>query len=78
MAVVMVCDAWDAAQQTCAAASWREMTLADDPAILSALSVPTLEQANEVFLLCFTVILGANVAGNLVGTVVKMLSTDRA
>lgn len=78
MAVVMVCDSWDAVAQACAASSWREMTTTPDPAFLALFDVPTLEQANQVFLLCFSMVLGANVLGYLVGAVVKSVSTERA
>lgn len=68
----------DPQTQACTQAGWVEVQPFADPAYQSLFGIPTLADANTVFLACLTAVLACNVLGNVVGQVVKSVSSSRA
>ena len=70
----LVClDSVPASDGTCAQSAWIEQTT-----IADLFELPPAQEASAVFAACFGLVLAMNVAGYVVGAVVKSVSTDRA
>lgn len=70
----LVClDPRPATDGSCAETAWIEQT-----SIADLFQLPSAQEASAVFAACFGLVLAMNVAGYVVGAVVKSVSTDRA